>query len=377
VKTLPWDMSPQRFDQVLRALRFRYFKWDTHACGTLKILPESIVLTARQHAEIVAIGERLAAVLARLEDRVRRDAGLIAALGIPRELVPMIQAEPPSELQLARYDLFPTVEGGWAVSEFNEDVPGGFNEVIGAPDLLADVHAGYSFPGNFREEFLRAVPADGTVALMYATGYSEDLQHMLVLDSLLRSRGQETVLCSPSHLRAKGGRPAVNGRPIGAAVRFYPGEWFPLLPNLAAWKRLLPGLKMINPLGRLIRQSKRLFALWNLPELLDDDDREFINRLAPETEFLDVGQASRLPNVARSLRDRESASRSDMATVNSASRSAAATFDSASRSAATTFGEHTSASSAQAGRLCYDDRTSEDACATKGESAENLLDRAV
>ena len=65
----------------------------------------------------------------------------------------LIADERDRPLQLARYDLFPTPEGGWAVSEFNEDVPGGFNEVVAAPRLLGELHPGCQFPGDFDGAF--------------------------------------------------------------------------------------------------------------------------------------------------------------------------------------------------------------------------------
>ncbi len=195
------------------------------------------------------------------------------------------QAEGDSPLQLARYDFFPTVEGGWAVSEFNEDVPGGFNEAVAAAEVLGPFQNGLPLGDEFARAFCQALPAEGTVALMYATGYSEDLQHMLILESLLRARGQNAVLCAPSHLAVRRAGPVVGREPIAAVVRFYPGEWFRYLDNHRPWKRLLPQMPMMNPLSRLISQSKRVFALWNEPALVPDDDRALFAAVTPHTEY--------------------------------------------------------------------------------------------
>jgi len=41
---------------------------------------------------------------------------------------------------------------------------------------------------------------------------------------------------------------------------------------------------MLSPLSRLYRQSKRLFALWDLIPGISDADREFIKSVTPETK---------------------------------------------------------------------------------------------
>ncbi len=285
MRTIAWDISPEEFRRVLRTLRFRYFKWDAFTCGALRLLPESIVLSAEEHRTVVETAERLAAALRRLERTVRSRPELLARLGIPSAVAELIQAEGESDLQLARYDFFPTVDGGWAVSEFNEDVPGGFNEAVAAAEVLGPFHDGFHLGNEFAAAFRRALPADGTVALMYATGYSEDLQHMLVLESLLRDRVQKTVFCAPAHLEMRRSRPIVGGEPISAVVRFYPGEWFRYLSNCRTWRRVLPELPVMNPFGRLISQSKRVFALWNEPALVPDGDRALFASVTPHTEY--------------------------------------------------------------------------------------------
>lgn len=275
-------------------MRFRYFKWDAFVTGTLRLIPESIVLSPAEHAEIVATSERLAALLRQIEQRAKANPQTLRRLGIPDPVADLIRREPESPIQLARYDFFPRPEGGWAVSEFNEDVPGGFNEVIAAATLLAGYHPGLSFVDDFAAQFVAALPATGRVALMYATGYSEDMQHMLVLESLLQARGQETVLCSPRHLKNWRGKPTVHGQRIAAAVRFYPAEWFMLLENRRAWQRTVQQLPMMNPLTRLISQSKAVFALWDEPDMVSPADRDWLHTLAPHTAHFAPDQATRL-----------------------------------------------------------------------------------
>jgi hypothetical protein len=176
-------------------LRFRHFKWDTYACGTCLVLPEALVLSAQAHQDVVRIVESLHGALVRFERRVRHDQDALRQLGIPPVLFPLIADEPEHGLELARYDLFPTEDGRWMVSEFNEDVPGGFNESVGLPDLLGDPGDGLLWAGDLRRAFVDAFDGHDRVALLYATAFSEDLQHVLALERWLV--GPATTPCWP------------------------------------------------------------------------------------------------------------------------------------------------------------------------------------
>jgi glutathionylspermidine synthase len=257
-------------------------------------LPEALVLTRREHETVVEVVEALHRALERLERRVRHDPETLGYLGIPAPLHPLVQAEEERELQLTRYDLFPTEDGRLMVSEFNEDVPGGFNEAVGLPELLDGAFPGLEFVGDLAGAFVAAFAGREHVALMYATAYSEDLQHMLALESWLVAAGHRTLLCSPEHLGSRWGRPTLMGEPIDAAFRFFPGEWMPRLPNFALWRRLGPRLPTMNPFYRLVRQSKKVFALWGRPGVADDADRELFERHAPRTVDLAAEEIPRL-----------------------------------------------------------------------------------
>ncbi len=303
IDSRPWGLSAREEEAFFRDLRFRWFKWDTWACGRRLVLPESLVLDRSDHETIVRIVEALDAALGRFESRVRQDPQALRILGIPKEVRPLVADGPAEHLQCARYDLFPTEDGGWMVSEFNEDVPGGFNEAAGIPELLGAPGEGVAWEGDLRGRLLDAFDPYGTVALLHATGYSEDLQHMLVLEDWLRAEGHRTILASPEHLEDgwRGRRhPRVLGERVHAAFRFYPGEWMGRLPNLRAWQRHLTRLPMMNPVHALVRQSKAVFALWSRDAFLGREDRELIARHCPLTEPFQPELVARL----RDERDR-------------------------------------------------------------------------
>jgi glutathionylspermidine synthase len=294
VRILPWKIGESERAEVLRRLRFDYFKWDVFAVGKCLVLPESLVLTQAEHARVVEVVERFAALLGRLENSLVQDREALRWLGIPEGAMEILQREPESELQIARYDIFPTDTGEWMISEFNEDVPGGFNEAIGLPELLgASVSDEAEFRGDLGASFREAYRQWEAVAFLFATGYSEDLQHMLILEKLLREAGQETVLASPAHLQGDWrGRARFFGKKFGAGFRFYPGEWMQKLPNKKTWVRLADRFPVMNPVRRLIRQSKRLFVWWDQPGVLTAEEREFVRAHTPESvEYEDARAA--------------------------------------------------------------------------------------
>jgi glutathionylspermidine synthase len=288
-----WGLAPDAYAELIRALRFRHFKWDTFAVGRCLVLDEALVLSRQAHDEVVAAVEALHRALQRFERRVRRDRDALRRMAIPDALHGIIADEEHDTLQLARYDLFPAEDGRWMVSEFNEDVPGGFNEAV-IPELLGEPGDGLRWEGDLRTSFVAAFDEYETVALLYATAFSEDLQHMLILERWLAEAGHRTLLGSPAHLHARWRRPRVLGTPIDAAFRFYPGEWLPKLPNLDAWRRLGPRLPTMNPVHRLVRQSKTMFALWHEDPALSDDDRALLARHCPVTMAFDAAAAGTL-----------------------------------------------------------------------------------
>jgi glutathionylspermidine synthase len=283
ITTRAWEVEGEAREDLLRTLRFDHFKWDAFSAGGMTLLPELLVVGEGLHREVVQAVEGLHGALSRFEIRVRRNPEALARLGIPPALHPLIAEEGDRLLQCARYDLFPTEDGRLMVSEFNEDVPGGFNEAQGLPELLGDPGPGCRWEAGLRRSFLEAFQRWEGVALLYATSFSEDLQHMLILERWLSEAGHPTVLASPAHMKRGWRRPRVLGMPVEAAFRFYPGEWMPRLPNFHVWRRVGPGFPMMNPLRHLVRQSKLMFSLWWEDTGLEEGDRDLLRRHCPRT----------------------------------------------------------------------------------------------
>ena len=281
-----WDITNDHFADLLRKLAFDYYKWDIYVSGRLKIIPQSLIIEQDEYQEALKVCLAIAEILSSLEKKIKTNREVLRKLAIPEKTADLIVKEGESEWQLARYDLFRTADGNWILSEFNEDVPGGFNESIGIPELLSSHFSGYSFENFFKKQFQECFcDIQGVVGLMYASGYSEDLQHMAILEALLKASGKQTLYCTPAQLVFRRGIAYMNDTPIEALIRFYPGEWFDMLPNYNHWQKAISKLKILNPLSRLIRQSKNLFALWNEDSFLDREQKDFIRSVTPETYF--------------------------------------------------------------------------------------------
>jgi hypothetical protein len=290
VRLVPLAADNGQFAALIETLRFQFHKWDAYLNGTLRILSDALVLTPEEHAQAVACCLKINEALGRAEARVRDHPHLMDRIGISRKLHPLIRAELESPRQIARYDLFPTARG-WMIPEFNEDAPGGFNEAVAANALFAGFLGNASIPGDFGAAFINSIPPGTTVGIVYATGYAEDLQHMLILSDLLRTRGIHVVLASPEHLTCRRfGKPHLMETRVDWILRFFPGEWFHYIEDLRAWQRAITKVPVINPLSRLIRQSKGLFALWREETLLDAADTQLLNRHTPHTEFFNTGR---------------------------------------------------------------------------------------
>lgn len=279
------DLDADGFHRLIESLRYDFHKWDAWLGGRLRVLPEALLLERDEFTRAVDLAESVSAALARVADAVRADARARGQLQIPASLQALIDAERAWPFQLARYDLIPTAQG-WMLPEFNEDAPGGYNESIAGNALFAPVLRRGRVAGDLAEAFLGAVPREPRCALVYASGYAEDLQHMLVLADQLRARGYQPLLASPDQLRCGWlGRPRVQGQPVDWIFRFFPAEWFPVLSNLDDWRRAVTRVPVLNPLARAFRQSKCLYALWNALPGIDEADRRLLQSCTPQTEW--------------------------------------------------------------------------------------------
>lgn len=294
----PFTLPPDVFRERLERLRFEFNKWDLFVHGRPTVEPGAIVLSPDEHAQLAKASEALAGVAERARHRIASEPESAKALGLPTD-VARLAAVGSAGPVITRIDLFQTADG-WKASEFNDDVPGGYNDAIGLPAVFHDVRPpGTDLPGDLPAALLRVLSdEEGPLGMVYATAYAEDLQVVHLIADLLRTQGIEVEFGSPAHVRESGGAVTLNGRTVSRLYRFFPAEWFPLLPNAASWHAHDSwDAAVVNPFASAWTQSKACFA-W-LHSNAAGHDRETVRDYLPHTWLLDD------ENATRALADRE------------------------------------------------------------------------
>lgn len=263
------------FDAVRRRAIFDCNKWDPQFGDACVIAPAPLVIRRDSWSEV----SRLAAALARealaAEVELLDRPDLHARLGLPRAVQRAfrrigVEGAARGAVRIIRFD-FHFTRDGWRISEANADVPGGLNEASGLPGLLGPHYpwaAASGDPARAYVEALRSLGAGARVALVHATAYSDDQQMMQFLAKHLASAGLVPLLASPAHLRWLDRHAHLDASwwrgPLDAIVRFFPGDWLPLLPRECSWRCLFAGsaTPLSNPPAALLLQSKRFPLLW-------------------------------------------------------------------------------------------------------------------
>lgn len=290
----PWsavvDLPPAELPALRRRAAFACGKWDQQVGDVATLAPFALRLRADAWATLCAEAEALAAETVAAEQELAARSDLWPRLGLPaplRRALRRASTPTPASYRLMRFD-FHWTAAGWVISEVNSDVPGGLNEAVGYPDLVAPFLPGTAHPGDVTGALVRAVGARtpaARAALVYATGYSDDRQVMKGLADRLAAAGCRPTLCSPANLRWRNGRAVVqlerDAGPVDHVLRFFPAEWMPDLPRACGWPHFFGGAHtpVGNPATALLSQSKRFPLVW---EDLATPLRAW-RRLLPET----------------------------------------------------------------------------------------------
>jgi glutathionylspermidine synthase len=257
-----------------REVIFSCCKWDPQVGDVNTIADSVVVLSAAAAGRLSAWAEALAAETLAAELELARRPDLWRELALPwpvrRALAAAAGRAYTGGVRVMRFDLHPTSDG-WAVSEVNSDVPGGFAEASALARLATRFVAGSAAWGDVGQAVaagFAAVLAPGArVALVHATAYADDRQVMQFLGEALAVRGLIPLLVAPDHLRWPDGRVQCIAREqqgeVAGVVRFFPVEWLPLLPRAADWRGYFRhSVPCCNHATAILTQSKRLPLLW-------------------------------------------------------------------------------------------------------------------
>jgi len=285
----PFDVSDAQWAKRLDSLRFGGAKWDLHVEGRPTVARGALVLTRQEHEEAVAVAESLAALSLKAQGALWKERD--PTLGLDPVAMDLASLQEPGPY-VTRIDLFRT-PSGWVASEFNDDVPGGYNEAIALPAVLQDLSS-HPVAGDLPDALVALLGhGDGPVGLVYATGYAEDLQVIGLLAALLGEGGIDTVPAAPSNLSWSGGTARLLGQEVASLFRFFPSEWFARLGNLSAWREALAAMVPVtNPFPCAWTQSKASFA-W-LRQNARGMDADLVERCLPGSWPLDAARLEEL-----------------------------------------------------------------------------------
>ncbi len=257
-------LSPQAYRRYRLDAIFLGHKWDPQVFDRSAIADRAILVAEEDWSELTAAAETLfeeTLLVERTLQRRARESG--RAEYLPRRAALRLAhlADPPTtKARLMRFDFHPTSEG-WRLSEVNSDVPGGLNEATLFQQLWPSRSVRWRDTGQPGESYVQrlidtfALGAGSRVGLIHATAYSDDWQHMAYLRELLAKRGIEAIGVAPTSIELDEGQMLVAGKPLDAALRFFPGDWLLFSREGTPWFAQHPA-SLSNPLHALFSQNK-------------------------------------------------------------------------------------------------------------------------
>lgn len=227
-----------KYDEYRLTLMFDCYKWDPQFMDSNTVAKYALVITQEEHEELVSLTESLDEETRAAEVFLNQHLEMIKPLALPkkvsREIRKMTNYEPDRNVRLMRYDFHPTMEGKWAVSEVNSDVPGGFAEASLMPQAalepLGDETYWYKSFGDILVKAISdKVVSGGRIMLVHCTSYSDDRQVMQYLGDRLQAEGFQVIYGAADHVNFKDNQAYSildgNEGELDAIFRFTPLEW--------------------------------------------------------------------------------------------------------------------------------------------------------
>ena len=232
------SIPKDKYNDYRLNLMFNGYKWDPQFYDSNTIAKQALVITNEEHKELESLTEKLDKETRQAEEYLNKNLNLAKPLVLPKkiykELKRMKNYEADKHIRLMRYDFHPTIEGKWALSEVNSDVPGGFAESSIMPQIAIDtINEGKYWYKNFGDiltnAIIKKVKPKGNIMLVHCTSYSDDRQVMQFLGDKLKQLGFRIIYAAADHLRFKNQEAFSildgNKGKVDAIIRFTPLEW--------------------------------------------------------------------------------------------------------------------------------------------------------
>ncbi len=248
----------------------RFLLFDAFVGGERRVDLMPIVLSRDVHAAAVSTAERAFRVVSTIAARAHHDEIESRLYGFDDDTRALARASFASgdDAVFARVDLLWGQDGRWHACEINADCPGGHNEAVALPRLSREagvlggpLHDPTAAVERLADRLARA-SGGAPVALLYATGYAEDLQVAAIVRRALAARGVDAVLTAPTALRLRGRELFAGKTAVRALYRFYPTEWMAGQDNVGDIARAVAeyGVRAVTGFSAIYSQSKLAFA---------------------------------------------------------------------------------------------------------------------
>lgn len=208
MKLIP--IPKEKYDEYRLNLIFDCYKWDPQFSDNNTVAEYALVLTKEEHRELQMLTEKIDKETRVAEVLINNNLEIAKPLALPRsvkkEIANMKNYEPDKHIRLMRYDFHPTIEGNWAVSEVNSDVPGGFAESSLMPKAALEVLNNTNlYFKSFGDIIVRAIQKkvipNGRIMMVHCTSYSDDRQVMQYLGDRLKAEGFKIIYGAADHIR--------------------------------------------------------------------------------------------------------------------------------------------------------------------------------
>ncbi len=232
------SIPKEKYDDYRLDLIFNCYKWDPQFLDSNTVAKHALVITQEEHKQLEELTEKIDKETRQAEEFLNNNFKLAKPLALPKEIYKELENmknyEANKHIRLMRYDFHPTVEGKWAVSEVNSDVPGGFAEASLMPQAAINLlgrekYWHKNFGDILAEAIVKKVVPKGTIMLVHCTSYSDDRQVMQFLGDKLKGLGFNIIYAAADHLRFENNEAISildgNEGKVDAIFRFTPLEW--------------------------------------------------------------------------------------------------------------------------------------------------------